>query len=535
MNEIQNRYSNALLAYAKKLSNEGKYKEALALVDRAWESETKPSLDEAMDMHLALCLHLASEGSTKEKQHYYQLALQDSEKGIIGWHGLDYYIPKIKALLGLNRKEEAVSCCETAWRKAEGESQTTQSYSEYLQKLTGINKPRTTQDVLRMEAIHQDLMAFLQCTTCPPQRDIEKRIGTSFTVLWPDTPHMIRREFSKCSPNYKRGSLHIPHELASPSRLVLAPSPEIGCLSEETVRNWLAPNEPIKEESPLTNSLIYEYPWGELEIAFSPFKSKSAYEWHFSWFKSSECDGLKAPFQEPQPTFEERLKNIDKLLDQRNYHQTFMEIYRAISTITSLDRFPHKIERDAIRSRLIRLKELERKPEIVAYLKVAPFSELLPMSNMIMCGPRRSDFFTTKEYAAQKYLLTGKLDKNFNGQCDIIGFKGERIAVINEKTKSAQKLFSSLEVKLPLDFTGKPGLEIHRLPGALLDQIGEEQEEIVSTRVAQRNKILKAKYDEDSKNPEIVKERERQARRRALNPNKDKMQDIILEIQKRQK
>lgn len=533
--EIQSQYSHALLNYAKKLAAQEKYKEALKLVDQAWNSEAKPSLEQAMDMHLALCLHLAANSSTKEQQNYYQLALRDSEKGIAGWHGLDYYIPKIKALLGLNRKKEAVACCEAAWRRAQSESKATQPYAEYLQKLTRSSKPKSPVDTRKMEEIHKDMMAYLQYTSCPPQKDIEKRIGTQFTVLFPNVPHMIRREFSRGSQLYKHGSLSIPHNLDGPSRLTQAPSPELGSLTEETVRHWLAPKEPVKEESPLTNSLIYEYPWGELEIAFSPFQSKSAYEWTFRWFKSSECDGMKDPFLEPQPSFEEQMQLIDRLLEKREFQQVLGKIEKAAGTATLLDRFPPQIERDAIRNRLIKLKELQNQPEIVAYLRIAPFKELVTMSHLILCGPRRSDFFTANEYADQKYLLLGKLDKEFNGHCEIIGFGGERIAEINEKTEAAQKLFTSFKVELPFDFTGKPGLEIHHLPGALLDQIAEEQEEIVSARVAQRNKLLKAKYDEDSKNPEIVKERERQARRKLLDPTKDQMMDAMLEIYKRQK
>ena len=519
----KSRYSHELLRYAQKLSDKGKYKDALAIVEKASKEGPEISFDEDRDMHLTLCLKLGSISSGEQKKHYYDLAIADCDKGINGWHGLDYYLFKVRALLGLGLKQQAIDCCEAGYRRAQSESKAVDKFSKCLKELSGADKPIADNEKSRVEEIHRDIVQLTQCAVCPTQAELEKRFGRPFVVSWPDVPHMIRRDMPNPSKLYNSARLSIPHKITGPSALYLE-QPD-GFITEELVRQWLAPNVPVKEESTYTNSLVYEYPWGELDIAFSPFHSKAAYALAFRWFKSSECDGLVDHFEGPQPTFEQRLQTIDGALDKKDFHKAFLEIDRLSVESTLFDRFPPKEERDAIRRRIIRLKELENKPDIVAYLREASFQEIAKITYLIDCGHKRDDYPTPKEAAAQKYWLMGKLSKDYSGQLEIIGFEGERIATITEQTEAAQKFLDSLKVTLPCDLTGEHSVSLSPLPAALIDQIAEEQEAIIQTRVAERKALIKAKYDEGSKNPLIVKERERQARRNLLDPTRSIMQD----------
>jgi len=224
----------------------------------------------------------------------------------------------------------------------------------------------------------------------------------------------------------------------------------------------------------LTVGLVYEYPWGDFRIAFSPFNSKAAYEWTYNWNKSSETDGLVDPSEGPQPGLYQKLEIVDRRLDHRFFMGALQELYWRVSLQKDESRFPVREVRKAVRLRLIKWKELEKKPKVVAYLQEAPYEELVQTMHQIISG-ERTEFFTAKEYAAFPYRLTGELDKDFKGQCIITGFHGCRVATINEKTEAAQELFHRLKIKLPIEKNSGPGIRISPVPGPLLDRIAEEQ------------------------------------------------------------
>ncbi len=225
-------------------------------------------------------------------------------------------------------------------------------------------------------------------------------------------PNLIRRIINDANGLYRHVELRIPHKIQDPSSLTVDLSPEAGAITEETVRQWFGAKVPLREPYSLTVSLVYEYPWGEFAIAFSPFYSKSAYEWTCRWFKSSEADGLLDPSAGPKPTLQERLKVVDQFLDQDNYKGALQQLYWKVNGQVPADRFPSREVRDAVRARLIRWKELENKPGVVAYIRAAAYAELVETMEQIIFR-QRTDFFTAKEYAAFPYLLTGNMDKEF--------------------------------------------------------------------------------------------------------------------------
>lgn len=525
---LKSKYSTELYRYARKLFQEKKYKQALRIIDLSLANEPPVTLDEATDLHLSICLKLAESANTAESKQYYELALNDCNKGLKGWHPIDYYLPKVDALIGLDRKEDAILCCQTGYNYALGDSRSTEIFSAYLIKLGAAKSPPSELTSKSIQRIRQDMYDMVQRDVCPTQKEIENLFGAPIEVSFRGGPNSIG-SIKGGTSLYQHVDLRIPHRITDPSSLTVDVRPEIGAITEEMVRQWFGTKVPKREPSSLTVGLVYQYPWGELEIAFSPFYSKSAYEWTYRWYKSSETDGLIDTAEVPRLTLQEELKAVDQCLDQGDYRLALQKLYWKVSgpaDVADVGRLPSKEVRDAVRARLIRWKELEKKPEVVAYLRAACYAELVEaMWQIISC--QRTDFFTAKEYAAFPYVLTGQFDKDFHGQCEISGFRGYRVSVINEKTEAAQKLFDLLKIRLPIEKYAGAGMKISPLPGPLLDRIAEEQDILLGKRIAEKEALENARYIEESKNPDIVRQREEEAKRDVLNPTRKIFRDAF--------
>jgi hypothetical protein len=554
---IKDRYSDELYRYAKKLFKEKKYAKALQVIDLSLKSQSKPSLDAAEDLRIRILLTYADSLGKPKGRPYYEEIVIACDNGLKGWHALDYYLPKVDALIGLGRTEDAIRCCEIGYNAAQGESRDVSVYAATLAKLNGHSKPAnnliaatpasnkanlpdttstannlTKDNILR---IQKEVAEMVKHETCPTQKEIETIVGDKFEVQFPDQPNLIRRGIPKGNVLYKHVDLNIPHKLDGPSSLILTLRPEAAAITQEMVRSWFGKLEPIREQYPLVSSLTYEYPWGEVDFAFSPFYSKAADSITYRWAKSSECDGLVDPFEGPQPSVEDKLKDIDDWYSKGEKKWAFKMLYWKIANLVpGVSTTEARQRREAVRERLIKWKENEMKPEIVAYLKVAPYKELAEsMRQIIFCT--RADFFTLKEYKKFPYQLVGEIDESLNGHCWVEGLKDCRIIAIEEKTDAARRFFNLYKVKLPFKVYVDNPIYISPLNGPLIDQIEEEQEALVEQRVKERTEIEKAKYIEDSKNPEIVKQRVIDARRAALDPRGAALRQAFRELYKRQK
>ena len=553
---IKSQYSYELCRYAKKLFQEKKFAKALQVIDLSLKNQPKPDLDMAEDLRIKILLAYAGSVGKENARHHYEEVLVACDKGLKGWHSLDYYLPKIDALIGLGRNDDAIRCCEIGYNAAQGDSRDVSVYAATLAKLNGSSRPAsnlvartqksdkanlpdttstannlTKDNIARLQ---KDVADMVKHDTCPTQKEIENLVGGKFEVQDPDEPNLIRRGIPQGNEIYHDAELKIPHKIDGLSSLILTLRPEAATVTEEMVRSWFGKREPILERSPLITILTYEYPWGEIGFSFSPFGSKAAESITYYWAKSSECDGLIDPREGPQPSLEDRLKDIDAWYTKGEKDWAFKELYYTIAGHLPREENTAK-RREYVRERLIRWKENEMKPEVVAYLKIAPGRELEEsMKDIIFCT--RADFFTIDEYKKYPYFLNGNMDENFNGQCVLIGFKGELIATIKEKTEAAQKFFDLHKVKLPFNAQLLKGPRyISPLNGPLIDQIEDEQNAVVAQRVKERTELEKAQYIEDSKNPEIVKQRVIDARRDAVNPDRANMRKILIELYKRQK
>lgn len=555
---IKSRYSDELYRYAKNLYSEKKYFKALKVIDLSVENQPGNNLGAAEHARIYILLACAASIDKIKAKPYYEKVVSECDNGLKGWHALDYYLPKIDALIGLGRKDDAIRCCEIGFNAAQGESRDVSVYAATLAKLNGSSKPAsnliadaqaidktkgnlpdttstannlTKDNIVR---IQKEVADMVKHDTCPTQKEIENLLGAKFEVQFPDEPNLIRRDILQGTDLYRHVDLHIPHKISGPSELTLDLRPEAANITEEMVRSWFGKLEPILERSPLITILTYEYPWGEIGFSFSPFNSKAADSITYYWAKSSECDGLVDPLEGPQPSLEDRLKDIDAWYTKGEKDWAFKELYYRIASHLPQEENRAK-RREYVRERLIRWKENEMKPEVVAYLKIAPGRELEEsMKNIIF--RTRADFFTIDEYKKYPYFLNGNMDENFNGQCLLIGFNGELIATIKEKTEAAQKFFDLHKVKLPFNAQLLKGpLYISPLNGPLIDQIEDEQNAVVAQRVKERTELEKAQYIEDSKNPEIVKQRVIDARRDAVNPGRANMRKILLELTRRRK
>jgi len=554
---IRGNYSDELYRYAKKLYKERKYAKALQVIDLSLKSQSRPSLDMAEDLRIRILLTYAGSLDKPKGRPYYEEIVVACDNGLKGWHALDYYLPKVDALIGLGRTEDAIRCCEIGYNAAQGESRDVSVYAATLAKLSGHSKPAnnliaatpasdkanlpdttsTANNLTKdnISRIQREVAEMVKRETCPTQKEIETIVGGKIEVQFPDEPNLVSRGIPKGNLLYKHVDLNIPHKLDGPSSLILTLRPEAAAITQEMVRSWFGKLEPIHEQYPLVSALTYEYPWGEVDFAFSPFNSKSADQITYRWAKSSECDGLVDPFEGPQPSLEDKLKDIDDWYSKGEKKRAFKMLYwKVANLVPGVSTTEARQRREAVRERLVRWKENEMKPEVVAYLKVAPYKELAEsMSQIIFCT--RAEFFTLKEYKKFPYRLRGEMDESLNGHSCVEGFKGCRIIAIEEKTEAAKRFFSLYKVKLPFKVYVDNAIYISPLNGTLIDQIEEEQEALVEQRVKERTEIEKAKYIEDSKNPEIVKQRVIDARRAALDPRGAALRQAFRELYKRQK
>ena len=556
---IRGNYSDELYRYAKKLYSERKYAKALQVIDLSIANQPEINLGEPEHLRIYILLAYAASLDKIKAQPYYDKVISACDKGLKGWHALDFYLPKVDALIGLDRKDDAIRCCEIGYNAAQGASRDVSVYAATLAKLNGSSKPASnliadaqatdktksnlpdttstannlTKD--NISRIQREVAEMVKRETCPTQKEIETIVGEKFEVQFPDSPNLIRRGIPKGNELYKHVALRIPHKLDGPSNLTFELRPEAAAINEDMARTWFGKHNPIREQHPLVSSLTYEYPWGEVEISFSPFEAKAAQSITYRWAKSSECDGLVDPSAEPQPSLDEKLKDIDDWYSKGEKKYAFQQLYWKIANLVpGLSTTEARQRREAVRERLIKWKENEMKPEIVAYLKVAPYKELAEsMSQIIFCT--RAEFFTLKEYKKFPYRFRGEMDESLNGHSCVEGFKGCRIIAIEEKTEAARRFFNQYKVKLPFKIYVDNPIYISPLNGPLIDQIEEEQEALVEQRVKERTEIEKAKYIEDSKNPEIVKQRVIDARRAALDPQGAALRQAFREIYKQQK
>ncbi|MFA6213012.1 MAG: hypothetical protein WCT03_16800 [Candidatus Obscuribacterales bacterium] len=556
---IKSRYSDELCRYARKLYSERKYYKALQVINLSIENQPKINLGEPDHLRIYILLAYAGSIDKIKAQPYYEKAITECDKGLKGWHALDFYLPKIDALIGLDRKDDAIRCCETAYNAALGASRDVSVYAATLAKLNGSSRPASNLVAVAPSAdkaknkssdttstannltkdnivrIQKEVTDMVKHDTCPTQKEIENLLGAKFEVQFPDEPNLIRRGIPQGNDLYRHVDLRIPHIISSPSNLILDLRPEAAAINENMVRSWFGNLEPICEKHSLTSSLIYEYPWGEVEISFSPFEAKTAYSIIYRWAKSSECDGLVSPQDGPQPSLEDRLKDIDDRYNKGEKKSAFKELYWNIAALVpGISSTEAAKRREAVRERLIKWKENEMKPEIVAYLRTAPYRELEEsMEDIIFCT--RADFFTLKEYEKFSYRLMGEMDESFNGHCSLEGSTRGRVIAIEEKTEAAKRFFDVYKIKLPFKAYSDDPRYISPLNGPLIDQIEEEQNAVVAQRVKERTELEKAKYLEDSKNPEIVKQRIIDARRDALDPHRATTREVYSEFYKRQK
>lgn len=556
---IKSRYSDELCRYAKKLYSERKYAKALQVIDLSIANQPEINLGEPEHVRIYILLAYAASLDEIKAQPYYDKVISACDKGLKNWHALDFYLPKVDALIGLGRKDDAIRCCEIGYNAAQGASRDVSVYAATLAKLNGSSKPAsnliadtqatdktksnlpdttstannlTKDNIVR---IQKEVAEMVKRETCPTQKEVETIVGGKFEVQFPDEPNLIRRSIPQGNELYHDAELKIPHKLDGPSSLILTLRPEAAAITQEMVRSWFGKLEPIHEQYPLVSALTYEYPWGEVDFAFSPFNSKSADQITYRWAKSSECDGLVDPFEGPQPSLEDKLKDIDDWYSKGEKKRAFKMLYwKVANLVPGVSTTETRQRREAVRERLIKWKENEMKPEIVAYLKVAPYKELEEsMRQIIFCT--RAEFFTLKEYKKFPYRFRGEMDESLNGHSCVEGFKGCRIIAIEEKTEAARRFFSLYKVKLPFKVYVDNAIYISPLNGTLIDQIEEEQEALVEQRVKERTEIEKAKYIEDSKNPEIVKQRVIDARRAALDPRGAALRQAFRELYKRQK
>ncbi|CAN5339761.1 hypothetical protein BH11CYA1_BH11CYA1_26660 [soil metagenome] len=469
--EIKDNFDWQLYRYAKQLYKDEKYKEALSVIDGPVANNQVNVICDPTNLYIDICLALANKGDRTESEPYYNKVIAACDKKLNGSHSKNYFLPKALALARLGKKEEAITSCQTAYNYAFARGTKTDECSTLLKELTGKDEPSPEFNNRNLAKIQSQISALINRGTCPRRAEIEQIFGEKFdnNPALSDASKVIE---SRCGI-YSTVIHRLPHTSEESTILTLDFQKEAAAITVAMIQAWIG-NTPNRKVSKGSGDTIYEFPWGEISANFFPRKPNHTYRLNFIWNKSSETDGLEELPRREMFTLQDGFQAIDLSLSQGNFGKALDQIssLQMLKTISGSP--PNLAFKSGVRERLIRLKQLENKPEVVAYIQTASFEELVKMLEFIK-EERRSDFFTSKERDEQIYNLGGKLDKNFKGHLLICGYQDERIALIEKKTPAAEKLLKDLKISLPVEEFKLYKVKGSSLPGPLLDKIDKEQ------------------------------------------------------------
>ncbi|CAN5396120.1 hypothetical protein BH11CYA1_BH11CYA1_03890 [soil metagenome] len=251
-------------------------------------------------------------------------------------------------------------------------------------------------------------------------------------------------------------------------------------LTEPMIQKWL----PLKE-----NKAIYS--WGEVAVTFN-YHGGLATSLSFTW-KDSRDAAAKQKAQDDAarawqavvpdpPTLENFRRKIDNLIDNARYDEALKKMYIALCW---LENPPTKEVRDALRPRLVRLKQEENKSKIAKYLSEAPFGQIAIFLHGIQSGAK-TEFLTPEEYSTGNYYLKGCMNKDYVGNCEISGGRYFERVNIRGKTDATKKLFAALNIEVPFDYQNTY-LKIAPPPGPLIDDVLDQQRERAAKIYEQRS------------------------------------------------
>ncbi|MBP9094446.1 hypothetical protein KBI23_25735 [bacterium] len=468
-------YSAELYRYGEKLVNEKKYREAIAILDRSLNASRSANSVLALGKRAESYLVLATRTKPPEQTRYYQLALADANS-LLKAQDLDVYtIPKLKALIGLGRRQEAIDCCNAAYAYAQIFGQDTAKLSGYLLKLTGKSKPDNILAVKSRDlAKVRDTVLRMVKNDVTPKLDYGRR----------DQSAVFSEIFRFNTAGY-----------GEPNAIGFMINPATAAITPTTVREWLGADAKSQcqiAENESKTRLTAKYPWGELTAEFNhPSTLASCFSFKKETAVAATGDEIfRNPSEQEQaiqaaknqtaivetnngpPTFAENLSKIDKLLDTGHYNDVITQVDATLSWAGNPST---KATKEAIRPRLVRLAEAQNKSRIAAYLKEAPFSQIALLISAIKLE-ERTEFFTPEEYASKKYYLKGNMKQDGTGSCEIWGGRNFEPVCIQEKAEAASKLFAALQIKLPFDY-GYEAQQIAPPPGLLIDAVLDEQQE----------------------------------------------------------
>lgn len=487
---LSGRYSAELCRYGEKLVHEKKYLQAIAILDRSLKaSHTNEVL--ALRLRAASYLALAGKSKPPEKTRYYQLALADANS-LLKVQNVDLYtIPKLKALIGLGRQQEAIDCCNVAYAYAQISGQDTAKLSGYLLQLTGKSKPENilavrSRDVAKV----RDTVLGMVKNDATPKLNYGQRNQTAlFTEI-----------FRFNTAGY-----------GEPNTIGFRINPATATITPRIVKEWLLAdtnNQCQISENENKTALCAKYPWGELTAEFNfPGTLASCFSFKKETAVAAAGDEIHKNFSEQEqanqaaknqraivetnigpPTYAENLRKIDKLLDTGHYSDVVDQVDITLSWAGNPST---KATKEAIRPRLVQMAEAQNKSKIAAYLREAPFSQIALLINSIKSG-ERNDFFTPEEYASKKYYLKGKMNTEGIGICEIWGGRNFEPVCIQEKTEAVNKLFAALKIELPFDYDN----EVHQIappPGLLIDAVLDERQEQATKHWQQTQKEIEEK------------------------------------------
>jgi len=457
---LTDRYSYELCRWAAKLVKEKKYQAAIPFLDLSIKlSQTNQHI--ALQLRAESLLILAKNAKPPVRKRYLQQALADADSMLKNQDADIFTILKLQVLTALGRKQEAIDCCTAAYIHAQIFGRDTAKLSAYHLRLTGKSRPDNI-NAIRV-------------------RDVPKVRAVILSLIKNGTrPNLVygRRDQSALFPEI---NLFHPSDNPKQNAIYLMVNSTTAAVTPAMVKDWLAQSDvsslcQISQATP-TSTLKAIYPWGELNVDFNnPNFTASCLT-----FKEGKTVELKEVTEQTSksnddtPTFAQNLSKIDKLLATGHYD----DIIALVDTTLSWAGNPStKATKDAIRPRLVRMKEAQNKSNIAAYLREAPFSQIVLLINKIQQG-ERNEFFTPEEYASKKYYLKGKMNKDCSGSCEIWGGRDFAPLYIQGKTEAAVKLFSSLKIELPFDYD----YQAHQIAppsGLMIDAILDEESGIAT-------------------------------------------------------
>lgn len=466
-------YAYELRRYARVLIGEKNYEQALKALNEAVSQD--PRNDEGLSLRGETYLGLASKVPS-DAAAFFNHAYADYRDVLSRSYARPNVVGALKALIGLDKKQEAAQLCSEAYLRAKKSGDDTSIYSGYLLGLTGRTEPDATlrkRDCSLVRDLVSRLFEQVKQTGNAPNHTSLAHIFDAHMSVRADNPELYR--FDDLARTISGAYLNLPNSADGPTTLAIIINPATASITHAEFLKWFAGGAFEDNQ----NATKATFSWGSVSGRFN--EKSELVECAFSYLASTEYSAAKelSAFQLSlpyPPTPEHFYAQADREIDKLNEVEALNMLDAALSWAENPQTPQTKA---AVREKLVRLKTLQYKPAQVAYVREAPFSLLYKEIREITQG-NLTDFSTLDDYKKRRFFVKGFYCDNavnFELRTGYNEYPAFGIVNLSADTPAARKLMTAIGVEIPFN-TDDNVRPVPAPPGLLLeDAIDRDREQ----------------------------------------------------------